>query len=130
MNHVSTNATSTTNVATVKTSCSASVNAAACGTCAPSSSLSLAEKIAPSTAVPSDPPIERNSVAPEVATPSCSYETAFWVASTSTCMTMPRPRPSTSMWKAATPVPVVSSSDDRSHIPSAAIAVPAIGNAL
>jgi hypothetical protein len=37
-----------------------------------SSAFSLAEKIAPSSAVPSEPPIERNSVAPEVATPSWS----------------------------------------------------------
>ncbi len=34
-----------------------------------SSALSLPEKTAPSTAVPSEPPIERNRVAPEVATP-------------------------------------------------------------
>ena len=80
--------------------------------------------------MPSEPPIERNSVEPEVATPSWSYGTAFWTASTSTCMTMPSPRPSTNMCSAATPDPVDASSDDSIHIPSAATAVPAIGHAL
>jgi hypothetical protein len=32
------------------------------------------------------------------------------------------------MWSAATPDPVDASSDDSSHMPSAATAVPAIGN--
>ena len=34
------------------------------------------------------------------------------------------------MWNAATPVDVVSSSEESSHMPSVAIAVPAIGHAL
>ena len=39
----------------------------------------------------------RNSVEPDVATPSSLYLTAFWTASTSTCITMPSPRPRISM---------------------------------
>ena len=84
-----------------------------------SSDVSRAVKIAPRIAVPSEPPIERNSVAPEVATPSIAYGTAFWTASTSTCITIPSPSPSTSMCSAATPVPVDSLSEDSSHMPSA-----------
>ena len=34
------------------------------------------------------------------------------------------------MWNAATPVDVVSSSDESSHMPRVAIAVPAIGHTL
>ena len=34
------------------------------------------------------------------------------------------------MWNAATPADVVSSSDESIHMPSVAIAVPAIGHAL
>ena len=87
-------------------------------------------KIAPSTATPNEPPIERNSVAPEVATPSISYGTAFWTASTSTCMTIPSPRPSTSMCSAATPVAVDALSEDSRNMPKAATSVPAIGKNL
>ena len=72
MNHVSRNATPTTTVATVKTSWSASVKASGRGWPALRPDVRRAEKIAPKIATPSEPPIERNSVAPEVATPSCS----------------------------------------------------------
>lgn len=68
-----------------------------CGSDAVSSELSRLEKIEPRIAVPTEPPIERNRVAPEVATPRSLYSTAFCTASTSTCITIPRPRPSTNM---------------------------------
>ena len=55
------------------------------------------EKIAPKIAVPNEPPIERKNVAPEVATPSSLCGTPFCTMITSTCMTPPRPMPSTSM---------------------------------
>ena len=45
-------------------------------------------------------------------------------------MTIPSPRPSTSMWNAAAPVLVVWSSDESSHIPIPATSVPAIGKTL
>ena len=61
-----------TAVATRKTTCSESVNAVICGSPLSTSAASRPEKIAPSTAVPSEPPIERNSVEPDVATPSMS----------------------------------------------------------
>ena len=61
-----------------------------------SSVASRLEKIAPKMETPTAPPIWRNSVEPDVATPSILYGTAFWAASTSTCITIPRPSPSTS----------------------------------
>ena len=45
-------------------------------------------------------------------------------------MTSPRPSPSTSIAPAASTVDVDASSPDRSTMPTAMIAVPAIGNAL
>jgi len=52
-------------------------------------------KIAPKIETPTAPPIWRNNVEPDVATPSISYGTAFCAARTSTCMTIPSPSPST-----------------------------------
>ena len=52
-------------------------------------------KMAPNTAVPNEPPIMRKNVTPDVAVPSCSYGTAFWTATTRTCMTRPSPTPNT-----------------------------------
>ena len=72
ISHVSRNATAMTPAATRKTMCSESVKALAWGSPAFSSAARRPEKIAPSTAVPSEPPIERKSVEPEVATPSMS----------------------------------------------------------
>ena len=151
--HASRNATAVTPAPTRKTSPSASVNAemklsraaagssdTADGSSAPMSagaeprasrSSRRYVKIAPRIAVPSDPPIDRNSVAPDVATPSCSYGTAFCTASTSTCMTIPSPRPSTShlerrpAW-CSCPASIVLSASR----PTEVTAVPAIGHAL
>ena len=41
--------------------------------------------------MPSVPPIWRKNVADDVATPMSCGGTAFWMASTSGCMLMPRP---------------------------------------
>jgi hypothetical protein len=151
--HVSTNPTATTQAATRNTRSSASVNAemnvlraaagssdradgssvptSACAPAAPASrSSSRLVKIEPRIAVPTEPPIDRNSVAPEVATPSCSYGTAFWTASTSTCMTIPSPRPTTNISTAASPVLVPASIVLSASIPAHVTAVPAIGHAL
>ena len=84
-------------------------------------------KIAPSAAVPSDPPIERKSVAPAVATPRSSYGASFWTARIKTCMTMPRPKPSTTMYAAAASVEVCGPICASSAKPSTVIPVPAIG---
>ena len=51
----------------------------------------------PNTATPTQLPMVRKNVAPLVPTPRSRYSTAFCTASTSTCMTMPSPAPSTNM---------------------------------
>ncbi len=45
--------------------------------------------------MPTEPPICRNMIEPEVATPITRGSTAFCTASTSTCITMPSPNPMT-----------------------------------
>ena len=87
-------------------------------------------KIAPKIETPTAPPIWRKSVEPDVATPSISYGTAFWAARTSTCMTSPRPSPSTSRYSAASHSGVETASRERRIIARAATAVPMIGNGL
>ena len=62
-----------------------------------SSSARREAKIAPNSATPSEPPIERKKVAALVATPMSFGGAVFWTASTSTCMTRPIPMPTTSM---------------------------------
>lgn len=52
-------------------------------------------KTVPKMATPKDAPMDRKKVAPDVATPRSSYETAFCTISTSTCMTSPSPSPNT-----------------------------------
>ena len=52
---------------------------------------------APNSATPMEPPIERNRVTPDVATPYRLALTVFCTASTSTCMTIPNPIPSTAV---------------------------------
>ena len=84
----------------------------------------------PNRAVPSEPPMPRSIVTPDVAAPSTAYSTAFCTASTSTCMVMPRPSPSTSRYAAEVAALVSTSSRERSRKPSAESAVPAIGKAL
>jgi hypothetical protein len=88
------------------------------------------EKTAPRIAVPSEPPIDRNSVAPDVATPSISYGTAFWTASTSTCIVKPRPRPRISMYTPASNSLVPEFSREKSTSAAVASAVPRIGKCL
>ena len=50
---------------------------------------------APNSAVPNAPPRERKKVTAAVAAPIWVGGTAFWTASTITCMVMPMPAPST-----------------------------------
>ncbi len=88
------------------------------------------EKIAPKSGTPIVPPIERKSVAVEVATPRFSYSTAFWTASTSTCITNPRPNPTTSMYRSARSKLVPTPSRESSSRPTTISAVPMIGNSL
>ena len=71
-NQASTKATATTAAAIRKTVCIESVKAMFRGWSSASSVASRLAKIAPRIEVPSEPPIERNRVADEVATPSCS----------------------------------------------------------
>ena len=85
-------------------------------------------KIAPKAAIPTEPPICRNMIDPEVATPMSLGGTAFWTARTSTCMTMPRPKPITSMYSDVATVDVCTFNWVSSAIPMVAIAVPTIGN--
>ncbi len=92
--------------------------------------LSRAAKIAPRTAVPSEPPISRKSVAPEVATPRSLYSTAFCTAITSTCITSPNPRPSTSMMSEAVMGPVSVVIRESRKSPREVHAVPISGNTL
>jgi hypothetical protein len=50
---------------------------------------------APKSEVPNAPPSERKKVTAAVPVPIWVAGTAFWVASTMTCMVMPTPAPST-----------------------------------
>ncbi len=54
-------------------------------------------KMAPKIGTPMEPPMERKKVAVEVATPMSFWVTLFCTTTTRTCMTPPRPRPSTTM---------------------------------
>jgi hypothetical protein len=69
-------------------------------------------------------------VEPEVATPSSSYGTAFWAASTSTCMVIPRPKPSRTMTSAVSQVGMPTLIRESISIATVIKAVPAIGNGL
>ena len=71
--------------------------AATCGGSFDSSSARREAKIAPNSATPSEPPIERKNVAVLVATPMSFGGAQFCTASTSTCITRPMPMPTTSM---------------------------------
>ena len=57
----------------------------------------LLNRIDRKTATPSVPPICRKNVADAVPTPMSRGETAFWMASTSGCRQLPRPRPKMSI---------------------------------
>ena len=63
-----------------------------------SSASSRAFMMAPNSATPNDPPSDRKNCADEVATPRSRYSTAFWMASSETCITIPTPSPSTAIW--------------------------------
>ncbi len=52
-------------------------------------------KTAPNSDVPKAPPSDRKKVTAAVAVPIWVGATAFWVASTMSCMVMPIPAPST-----------------------------------
>jgi hypothetical protein len=85
-------------------------------------------KIVPNSATPMEPPIERKRIEPDVATPSCEPPTAFCTASTSTCIVIPSPRPTTSMSSDARAALVSASSWASRSIPTVTSAVPAMGN--
>ncbi len=87
-------------------------------------------KIVPKTATPIAPPIWRESVEPDVATPSSRYSTAFCDASTSTCIVIPSPSPTTSIAPVMYDCEVPESSCDSSAIPTAVMNVPTTGNGL
>ena len=53
--------------------------------------------MAPKSAVPTAPPIERKKVTAAVATPMCVRSTLFCTAVTTTCMVRPSPAPKTNM---------------------------------
>ena len=52
-------------------------------------------KMAPNSATPAEPPSERNRFEDAVAMPRSARSTPFWIAITSTCETIPKPRPKT-----------------------------------
>ena len=79
------------------------------------------------TAVPSVPPICRKNVADDVATPMSCGGTAFCTASTSGCMTMPRPRPNTGMYRPITHSAVSAPMRVNSTAPTTISAAPTIG---
>ena len=62
-----------------------------------SSVASRVAKIAPNSATPIEPPIERKNVAVDVATPRSRAGASFWTTRTRTCITRPMPMPRTSM---------------------------------
>ena len=87
-------------------------------------------KTAPSTAVPSEPPIERNSVAPEVATPSIVVGHRVLDGEHEDLHHHPEAEAEHEHVQSGDARGVVASSDDSRHMPIAATAVPAIGNTL
>src|SRR5450759_5646207 len=92
--------------------------------------LRRAANIAPRIAVPRDPPMSRNSVAPEVATPRSRYSTSFCTAITRTCITIPSPTPSTSISSDAVASVVCGVRRDSRKSPTVMTAVPSTGNIL
>jgi hypothetical protein len=80
------------------TFCPANLWTTAAGRYFGSSAKRRALKIDPKSDTPIDAPIERKNVAADVAVPRWPYGTAFWTATTSTCMTRPIPSPSTNMY--------------------------------
>ena len=82
---------------------------------------------APKTATPNDPPIDRKNCADAVAMPRSRCSTAFCTASSDTCMTMPTPKPSSTMNAEATKWGVSASIRLSRNIPPTAQALPTIG---
>ena len=83
--------------------------------------------MAPKTATPNDPPNDRKNCADAVATPRSRWSTAFCTASSDTCMTMPTPRPSSTMNAEITSRGVPACNWLRRNMPPTAQALPAIG---
>src|SRR3546814_10612832 len=81
--------------------------------------------MAPNTEMPMDPPRLRKKLADEVTTPMSWGSEAFCIASTRTCMTMPMPRPSTSMYSDDSSREVAASMVDSRVIPAAEVSIPA-----
>ncbi|MNP56811.1 hypothetical protein D3C76_1515680 [compost metagenome] len=72
--------------------------------------------------------MERNSVAPDVATPMWRRSTLFCTARINTCITMPSPAPSNAMYRFICHMGVSSSSRLSSPRAITCSSVPAIGN--
>ena len=87
-------------------------------------------KIALNTDTPIAPPMDRKNVTAEVAVPSSDGATAFCTASTSTCVTSPRPDPSRNMDSHAIGSGVSGANRDSSSIATVITAVPTIGKIL
>ena len=66
----------------------------------------------------------------DVATPRSEISTAFWTAMTSTCMTNPIPRPSSTMYAITTTEPVAGLIVESRERATAVITVPMIGYRL
>src|SRR3546814_1411974 len=84
-----------------------------------SSDVCSSDLMAPNTEMPMDPPRLRKKLADEVTTPMSWGSEAFCIASTRTCMTMPMPRPSTSMYSDDSSREVAASMVDSRVIPAA-----------
>ena len=92
--------------------------------------LRRAAKIAPNTATPTEPPIERKKVAVDVAAPMSRGAAEFCATSTSTGITVPMPMPTTSMYSEDVARVVSTWSSERRYMPSVMIAAPATGKIL
>jgi len=91
---------------------------------------SFAVKTAPKTATPIAPPSARKKFADAVAMPRSRCSTEFWIASTSTWLTIPKPRPKTAMKIDVVVREVPPSMVDMSTSPSVISASPATGKIL
>ena len=83
--------------------------------------------MAPNSAVPIAPPIERKKVTDAVATPMCLRSTLFWTAVTTTCMVRPRPAPKQNMIKAMVQYGVSTASRENASSAPPTTRAPVIG---
>ena len=74
--------------------------------------------------------MKRKSSAPEVATPRSAYSTSFCTAMTSTCITMPRPVPRSSMAVDTNAIGVSGRRRESRNSATDITAVPAMGKAV